>query len=916
MATGRPGKAAQQVCTWWPRGSGERGLFLETGMQGEPVLPASNHGSAGAPRYLFTSPLWALAALLAGLALPAWLAFGEWKGEQSRIELLQRSLADAAPARLQEPLAGAALGLRAMQTVLLAGTEKLDQATFDGYQRNLRTQEWIDGYVLIAFAHRQPGPGGEAAYRYEYVAPLHGNEVLLGFDIARQPENMEALRRARDGDMPAMSAPFQLLQFQGQGEADARGITVRLPAYTPGELPATVAERRGRELGALAVSVRLAPLARRALRGRILDYMDVAIRDLDAAPAHAQLFATAPPPAAATPVQVRRLAFGGRVWEVRLWPRMRMGAWRQLRLILAGGGSISVLLALFLWSQATTHRRAVELGRQMSARFGESEARFQALNEMLPALVLVADGRDRRITYANQAARRQLGSVAGKSLETLFADRALGSRAIIAAMAAGIWSSKDAVVMNGADGTLWVNASLAALEMEQVPHLLLVASDTSAQREMTEQLRYQAAHDELTGLCNRREFEQRLRQALLLRADRAGMAPFALLYIDLDQFKLVNDLSGHMAGDQLLVQLTQAMRDLVRGEDLLARLGGDEFGMLAFGLDPVQASQLAEQVRACIERSTFCWQGRSYTVSASIGLVWVNGAGCTLKDVLAWADSACYQAKEDGRNRVCVYRDDAQATRRMGEMEWASRLRQALEQDRLLLDYQEIVPLVAEAEPVKRVELLLRMRGDDGSVVAPGVFLVAAERYGLMPAVDRWVIRNALANFARLHPCGEQLQSCAINLSGASLEDDAMADFILDAIARHRVQPQRLCLEITETVAVRDLLRAARMIERLRGVGCRIALDDFGAGMASFGYLKNLPVDVIKIDGSFVRDLGRDPMSRTIIEAVARIGHQRGARVVAEWVDDLATLDVLRELGVDSAQGYALHRPERVVFQR
>ena len=883
-------------------------------MQVGPVAPLSE-GSNGAPRYMLTSPLWALVALLAGLLLTAWLGYGEWNSEHERVRSLQHSLADAAPARLQEPLAGAALGLRAMQTVLLADAERLDQATFAGYQRNLRAQEWTKGYVLTAFAYRQLDAAGKAAYRYRYVAPLPGNEMLLGFDNARQPENMEALLRARDGDIPALSAPFTLLQFQALGEAQARGVTIRMPAYRPGAVPGDVAQRRARELGSLAVSVRLEPLVREALRGRILDYMEVDIRDLHAMPAQALLYATAPLPANAAGVQLRRMTFGGRVWELRLWPRAVPGDWGQLKLILIAGSSISVLLALFLWSQLTTHRRAIELGRRMSARFGESEARFQALNELLPALVLVADGRDRRISYANQAARTQLGNVVGESLEALFADRALGSRAIIAAMASGTWSCDEAVVITGVDGTLWVNASLAALEMEQQPHLLLVASDTSAQREMTEQLRYQAAHDELTGLCNRREFERRLRLALNTRG-KQGSAAFALLYIDLDQFKLVNDLSGHMAGDQLLVQLAQAMRGLVREQDLLARLGGDEFGMLAFGLDPAHASQLAEQVRACIERSTFVWHGRSYTVSASIGLVWIDGSGCTLKDVLAWADSACYQAKEDGRNRVHVYRDDADSTRRLSEMEWASRLRQALEQDRLLLDYQEIVPLAPGAMPVKRVELLLRMRADDGSVVAPGVFLVAAERYGLMPAVDRWVIRSALANFAQLHPCGDELQSCAINLSGASLEDEGMADFILDAIARHHVQPQRVCLEITETVAVRDLLRAARMIERLRGVGCRIALDDFGAGMASFGYLKNLPVDVIKIDGSFVRDLGRDPMSRIIIEAVARIGHQRGARVVAEWVDDLATLDVLRELGVDSAQGYALHRPERVMFQR
>ena len=880
-------------------------------------IPAGR-GAGDVPRSMFTTPLWAVLVLLSGLLLTAWMAWGEWKSERDRVQSLQRSLADAAPARLREPLAGAALGLRAMQTVLLAGKEPLDQATFDSYQRNLRSQEWIHGYVLIALAQRRADAGdeGAATYRYQYVAPLEGNEVLVGFDIARQPENMEALRRARDADAPAMSAPFPLLQFRGQQGASDMGITVRLPAYAPGAMPATVAERRARELGALAVSVRLEPMVRQALYGRILDHMDVDIRDLGALPAHARVFASAPLPAAAGQVQARRMEFGGRTWELRLWPRTPMGAWGQLRLIVIGGSSISVLLALFLWSQATLHRRAVELGRRMSARFGESEARFQALNEMLPALVLVADARDGHITYANRAARTQLGDVAGRPLAALFADAALGRAAVATTLADGTWSSQEAFVVHGADAALWVNASLAMLDMDHVPHLLMVAGDTSAQREMTERLRYQATHDELTGLCNRREFERCLRQALADRSDDAGARPFVLMYIDLDQFKLINDLSGHTAGDQLLVQLSQAMRRHIRDGDLLARLGGDEFGLLASGVVREQADLLAEQVRACIERSTFCWLGRSYTVSASIGLVLVDRPGCTLKDLLAWADSACYQAKEDGRNRVCVYRDDADATRRMGEMEWASHLRRALEQDRLLLDYQEIVPLSAGANPVTRVELLLRMRADDGSVIAPGVFLVAAERYGLMPAVDRWVIRTALANFANLHPCGERLQSCAINLSGASLEDEGLADFILDAIARHGVPPQRLCLEITETVAVRDLLRVVRVIERLRAAGCRIALDDFGAGMASFGYLKNLPVDVIKIDGSFVRDLGRDPMSRTIIDAVTRIGHQRGAKVVAEWVDDLGTLDLLRELGIDSAQGFALHRPERVLFQR
>lgn len=225
------------------------------------------------------------------------------------------------------------------------------------------------------------------------------------------------------------------------------------------------------------------------------------------------------------------------------------------------------------------------------------------------------------------------------------------------------------------------------------------------------------------------------------------------------------------------------------------------------------------------------------------------------------------------------------------------------------------MPLAPAPDGAIHIELLLRLREEDGTVFLPGAFIPAAERYGLMPLVDRWVIRTALSNFARLHPCGDALRTCAINLSGASIEDEGLADFILDTIEEFEVPAASICLEITETVAVRNLLRVVRVIERLRAAGCRIALDDFGAGMSSFGYLKNLPVDMIKIDGSFVRDLGSDPMSRAIVNAVAQIGHQRGLKVVAEWVDGEHTLAVLRELGVDYGQGFVLHRPQRVLFQ-
>ena len=855
--------------------------------------------------------------LVLGLLFTAWLARREWMAEHASAQASYAAMADVSVVRLRAPLENAAGVLRAMQTVFLSN-DHIDQTQFEQYSENLRIPQAQPGYVATVFARRQayPDEPRRVAYRYVLVSPWRGNQSLIGFDIAAQKPNLLALQRARDADAPILSAPFELRQFEDYSGPAALGVTLRLPVYSRGPIPADVAERRDREIGALAISLRLEPLVYEALGGNAMERFQVRLRDLDA-PQSGGFFNSDAGFIADAAVQTRTLEFGGRRWEMQLRPRVSAADTTRVRNVMAAGAIISLLLAALLWSLSTTRRRAVRMGQRMSERFRESESRFRTLNELLPALVLLADAGDGHVVYANQTARLRLGvgEASRTLLADLFADPLLRERAEASSLDED-WTSIDAAMVGQDGATFWVNASIAQVDMDGVPHLLMVASDITEHRELTERLIHQASHDALTELCNRREFEHRLEMALADRKLHPNARPCALLYIDLDQFKLINDVSGHMAGDQLLTQLALAMRQQQRQGDVLARLGGDEFGLLAFNVDVEGARRLAERLRECIEVLMFSWDSHTYTISASIGVVVVDHGQPTLKDLLAWADTACYLAKENGRNRVHIYREDNETTRRQSEMEWANRVRWAVEQDRLLLDYQEIVPLGDGDGDAPTIELLLRMRDDQEGIVLPGTFLPAAERYGLMPAIDRWVIRNALANFAGLHPSGAGLGTCAINLSGASIEDDGLADFILALIAQYGMPARKICFEITETVAVRNLLKVVGIIERLREAGCMIALDDFGAGMSSFGYLKNLPVDMIKIDGSFVRDLETDPMSGTIISAITQIGHQRGLKVVAEWVSASHMSAALHALGVDYGQGFALHRPERVMFQR
>ncbi|MFW2372555.1 MAG: EAL domain-containing protein [Gammaproteobacteria bacterium] len=454
-----------------------------------------------------------------------------------------------------------------------------------------------------------------------------------------------------------------------------------------------------------------------------------------------------------------------------------------------------------------------------------------------------------------------------------------------------------------------IEASAAPMRSDEgeVIGAVLVFQDVSHARRLTRQLSYQASHDALTGLYNRRMFEDHLELALInvLEENRHH----ALCYIDLDQFKVVNDTCGHMAGDELLRQLAVLLQGCIREGDHLARLGGDEFGVLLENCNIDKARTLAENICLEVRGFRFIWQDKTFEVGASIGVVGINAENVDMVGIMSAADLACYAAKDMGRNRVHVYQpDDVVLAKHHGQMHWATRINQALDKGQFLLYWQPVVAMDTGYK-TRHWEVLIRMRDEDGSVVAPDIFIPAAERYNLMHKVDRWVIKGVFTAMKHINEQESGEIVLAINLSGISLADDDMLNFILTEAMMNNVDFAQICFEITETAAISNLAKATKFIKALRKRGCLFALDDFGSGLSSFAYLKNLPVDYIKIDGSFVKDMQTDSIDRAMVAAITHIGHVMTIQTIAEWVDDEHTLSLLKDIGVDFAQGYYLGRP-------
>jgi len=568
---------------------------------------------------------------------------------------------------------------------------------------------------------------------------------------------------------------------------------------------------------------------------------------------------------------------------------------------------------------------------QLQTRRRQAEARFHKADEFARAtLQSIADGvittdTEGRVEFVNAVAERLTGWVreeaVGQPLARVLRLIDEDSGEPLADPVEHCLSAADGHALPGPlklldregkrEAAVEVRASAIRDADRRDLGVVLVFHDTTELTTLTHRLSYQASHDSLTGLVNRQEFEARLE--LALESARYEDSEHALCYMDLDRFKVVNDSCGHVAGDELLKQLAARMRASIREADVLARLGGDEFGLLLEGCHLEQARGVVKNLLRMVSEFRFVWADKVFDIGISAGLVPISARSGSLTDVLSAADSACYMAKDEGRNRLHVFeQDDLALLYQRGEMQWLQIIRQALEEDGFLLYHQPIRPmktaLPSDGAPTHS-EILLRLRGADGNVVMPNSFMPAAERYHLMPHIDRWVVTRALAHLRGLHERGERM-NLAINLAGQTLCDEQFPGFVTEAVKASGVPPEWLCFEVTETTAITNLSRAVELISELKRMGCRFALDDFGSGLSSFNYLKNLPVDYLKIDGSFVKDMDRNPVDRAMVEAINEIGHLMGIQTVAEFVTRLGVLEALDEMGVDYAQGYFIATPE------
>lgn len=566
---------------------------------------------------------------------------------------------------------------------------------------------------------------------------------------------------------------------------------------------------------------------------------------------------------------------------------------------------------------------AQELAATGMLRMLQPAAATEAALDCLPEAVITTDVQG-DVAYMNRAAERLLRTTAaesrGRALTAIVditeeTDRRTFADPVQQALAgnAAVYLGRRPVPLRreGADDrVVEVSASpLRRSASEPSAGAVVLLHDVTELRGSARQLSYQATHDALTGLVNRREFERRLEDAV--ETARRGDGTHILCYLDLDRFKQVNDTSGHQAGDRLLRDVARLLREAVRDSDTVARLGGDEFAMLLIGCPLEKARQIADDVCRAIADHRFVWKDRIFQIGVSIGIVELARESGSVEDVLAAADSACYVAKKQGSGNVSIYsaRDEA-AARSSGEIHWLQQLQAAIRSDRFELATQSIVPV----SPAKRsgpfMEVFVRIRDEAGQALEPREFVRAAERYRLMGVVDRWVVQHALDAIAAGALTVPPGRCVAVNISAQTLADAAFLEFVVDGFDRSGVLPSQVCFELSETAVVANPDHARRFAGVLHGMGCRFALDDFGSGVGSFSNLKNLPLDYLKIDGAFTRNLGRDSVNQALVAAMIQLARTLNFEVIAEQVEDAEALEAARRLGVDFIQGYVIARPQ------
>jgi diguanylate cyclase (GGDEF)-like protein/PAS domain S-box-containing protein len=599
--------------------------------------------------------------------------------------------------------------------------------------------------------------------------------------------------------------------------------------------------------------------------------------------------------------------------EIQLINGGERGSWVQLSSGLVDYRGKQTILSI---ARDIGYRKSIE------ATLGRSKQQAQYTLESIGEGVITTDT-DGLIDYMNAAAEQLTGATreaaAGKRLSDIVRlvdeqdRRDLGDPVGRSLTDRRRVSIGRRALMIQADGERELSVELTASPIkgpddEAAAGVVVIMHDVTEIRGLTQKMSYQAAHDPLTGLINRREFERRMEQSLgKVRDD--GVA-HVLCYLDLDRFKAVNDTCGHLAGDNLLREIAGLIKEQVRQSDTVARLGGDEFGLLLTRCPLEKARQIADDVCRAVRDHRFVWQDKIFTVGVSIGLVEVGRDGASISDLLAAADSACYVAKQQGRGQVHVYSaQDEAAARQRGEIHWLQQLQTALKEDRFEIFTQPIIAVTGRVDMGPAVEVLLRLRDDDGGLVLPGRFMKAAERYQLMGGIDRWVVQASLAAVGQGTIRLPRGRSCAINLSAQTLGDESFLEFVVECLDHSQVDPAQVCFEMSESAVLADLQRARRFIAVLHGLGCQFGIDDFGSGVGSLASLRGLTIDFLKIDGAYTHELATDTMNYQVVAAVTQLARTVGFQVIAEQVEQQADFDALRDLKVDFIQGHFVDRP-------